>query len=229
MVLVGSAPVYEVVNPVLAGSLFFIAGLNRTLNVYRQNDAGGDYFDAGFLFGLSALFCHGFAVSLLLLVASVFYTRAANWREVSLPVVGFILPPSIFLVVLWLANLPLFEMHLGTASETPIGAHVLSYMLAVVGIAAITGIFGMLKTYGSSGNKAKNSRAVLLIFSIGVSATAGWVFAYEPETAYGLVMLTASWLLPWPFTGRSNRWVSLMAMALIIILMLGWLARIELF
>lgn len=194
-------PVALPVGPILLGGLFFIPGLNATLKVYRQNDGTAHYFNAGFLFGMAALFDGVFGVAGLMLFAAILYTRAAKWRELILPIFGFLLPGSIGIVVLWLFELPLFDIVYNPVSQhapfTPQLRDMAPLLVFVLGI--ILGFGFLINAFGSSSNKSKNSKAVLVMFAGGLVAASVFVYRGNAWAALTLVAFPAAWLFPWPF------------------------------
>lgn len=201
----GSLPVMKPLSPALLGSVFFIAGLNAALKVYRQNDGGAHYFNAGFWIGVATLCSQMYAAAGVALIASVFYTRAANWREVSLPLLGYGLPSAILATLLWLSGQPVFDIvylsgqHTNEVNTLFFLSAGFAIVLAVIGFAAMTAL------RGSSSNKSKNSKAVLLLFTIFFALTGGWTFGSEPESLPILAALICGWMLPWPLL-RGRRW-----------------------
>lgn len=201
----GALPVMQPLSPALLGSIPFIIGLNAALKVYRQNDGGAHYFNAGFWIGVATLCSQMYAAAAVALIASVFYTRAANWREVSLPLLGFALPSSILVTLLWLTDQPLFEivyLQKRGASEV---APLFYIALGLAAVLALIGFGVMTATRGSSSNKSKNSKAVLFLFTIAFALTGGWTFSSEPESLPVLGALICGWLLPWPLL-QGKRW-----------------------
>jgi hypothetical protein len=205
ILLAAAVPAYSPLDPSVVGVFFVIAGLNEVLKVYRQNDAGAHYFNAGFLFGVAALFSHLLLITLPLLLASVFYTRAVNWREIFLPAIGFSLPASFMLTLLWLFDRNPFLFHTPTeACPVDLPTTVLVTLL-VIGLLSLIGLLAMLSTFSASGNKSKNSKAILLIFVIGLLVTAFSMFKSEPHAAQSITITIASLMLPWPLVGRIER------------------------
>jgi hypothetical protein len=194
-------PVALPVGPVLLGGLFFIPGLNATLKVYRQNDGTAHYFNAGFLFGVAALFDGSFALAGLLLFASIFYTRAAKWRELVLPFFGFLLPSAMGIVVLWLFGMPLLDVVYSPSSEhapfSPQLRDIAPLLVFVLGL--LFGFGFLINAFGSSSNKSKNSKAVLVMFAGGLVAASVFVYPGNAMAALTMAAFPAAWVLPWPF------------------------------
>ncbi len=203
--LLCSVPLTSPAQPVLFGTLFFIPGLNATLKVYRQNEVAAHYFNAGFLFGLAVLFSHQFLFAPLLLLAAVFYTRAVNWREIFLPILGFALPTLILTTLFWLFERDPFQMtlHPGISARNELPEVYL--MLTLLAIAILIGVVYMLRSFGSSSNKSKNSKAVLLLFLPGFVAWFLYQFFDELHNSLALAAIPFALLTPWVFLEKRNR------------------------
>lgn len=202
----GALPVMQPVSPALLGSLPFIVGLNAALKVYRQNDGGAHYFNAGFWIGVATLCSQMYAAAGVALIAAVFYTRAANWREVSLPLLGYGLPSALLATMLWLLDEPVFDIVYLKGRPTS-DANTLFFAAAGVAmLLALIGFTSMTALRGSSSNKSKNSKAVLLLFTIAFALTGGWTLGSEPESLPVLGALICGWMLPWPLL-RGRGWM----------------------
>lgn len=227
-------PVATPLDPALVGGVFLLAGLNEMLRVYRQNEVSHYYFNAGFLMGLAAVLAQAYAIAVVVLIASVFYTRAVNWREVALPVVGFVLPSVLFATVLWLFDLPMDRFEYGRSGavfalrRVEIGTSGVLALLALI-VLGVFGLVAMLRSFGSSSNKSKNSKAVLLIFALGFTTTV--LFFYDqalPVVRYLLIALGA-YLFPWPLTGRISTsgklyfYAALAALFALFLSLRGWM------
>lgn len=213
----GTLPVMKPLSPALLGSLPFIAGLNAALKVYRQNDGGAHYFNAGFWIGVATLCSQMYAAAGIALIAAVFYTRAANWREVSLPLLGYGLPSAILATLLWLTDQPVFDIVYLKNAETSEVNTLFFVASGVVLVLVLIGFASMTVLRGSSSNKSKNSKAVLLLFTISFALTGGWTLSSEPESLPVLGTLICGWMLPWPLL-RGKGWVvSLYFMATLIV------------
>ena len=227
-------PVSTPIDPALVGGVFLLAGLNEMLKVYRQNEVSHLYFNAGFLMGLAAVMAQAYAVAIAVLVASVFYTRAVNWREVTLPIIGFALPSVLFATVLWLFDLRIDRFEYGRMGAVfalrriEIGTSGVIALLTLTGL-GVFGLGAMLRSFGSSSNKSKNSKAVLLIFALGFTTTV--MFFYDqalPVVRYLLIALGA-YLFPWPLTGRISTsgklyfYSALVALFVLFVSLRGWM------
>lgn len=222
-------PVSEPVDPALVGGFFFLAGLNSVMKVYRQNEVAHYYFNGAFLIGVAAVVAQPFAIALALLIASVFYTRAVNWREVVLPVIGFCLPAAIFACLLWLFDAPLERIHFGaTNARLSFGNAGIAALLGLL-LLGLVGLTGMLRSFGSSSNKSKNSKAVLLIFILGAMAMAFFFYDGALPVVRYFAIAVGSFLFPWPLTGRLSTsgkmyfYATLAALFVLFLSLRGWI------
>lgn len=88
--LVASAlSLVQISMPALLANLAVLVGVNVLLPVYRQPRALAEYFSAGFWFGLAALTFPPYLSLLAALIVAVVYTRAFNWREHLVSILGF--------------------------------------------------------------------------------------------------------------------------------------------
>ena len=214
-------------SPILLAHTFTILGLNEALKVYRENDGANRYFNAGFLLGCATICSGPFAILGLSLIGSVLYTRAANWRELSLPVIGFLLPFVQFLGILWLLDLPFDTLQFGSSDSTLFswGMEEIFY-LAVLFLAVALGFFFMLGTFGSSSNKSKNSKAVLIIFSVAMVIVAGLLSSYSIRLSLQVLPLVMAWFIPWPFIDAGKRWKNILFPLLVLVTLAPFAMRL---
>lgn len=205
-------------SPVLLAHSFTILGINQALKVYRENDGAHSYFNAGFLLGCASICSGPFAILGLALIAAVLYTRAANWRELSLPIIGFMLPFLQLGALFWLFDQSLVEwMYGATENVAPFSWGISKPVsLGMLVIAGILGFIFMLSSFSSSSNKSKNSKAVLLIFSIGIFAVVGTLSSYSMFLALQAAIMVFAWFLPWPFMDGKKRWANLSFLVLVL-------------
>lgn len=205
-------------SPVLFAHAFTILGMNQALKVYRENDGASSYFNAGFLIGCASVCSGPFSILGVALIASVLYTRAANWRELSLPIIGFTLPFLQFGAVLWLFDIPLNSWFYGSSegSLPYTWSMVKSVSMILLILAGIVGFLFMLGTFGSSSNKSKNSKAVLMMFSIGFFAVIGILSSYSMFLALQASVMVFAWFIPWLFIDGGKRWINIAFLLLVL-------------
>ena len=214
-------------SPIIIAHTFTILALNEALKVYRENDGANRYFNAGFLLGCASICSAPFAILGLALLGSVLYTRAANWRELSLPIIGFFLPFLQFFGILWLIDLPFDTLQFGSidASLFHWGVDEIVF-LATLFLAVVLGFFFMLGTFGSSSNKSKNSKAVLIIFSLVMVAVAGLLSSYSIRLSLQVLPLVIAWFVPWPFIDAGKRWKNILFLLLVVVTLAPFTLRL---
>lgn len=219
VVLAAALPVIQPLSPVLAATPLYLAGIHETLKVYRQPVVIHHYFNAGFIFGTAALLAPSFVTAIFALLASVFYTRTAQWRELMLPLLGFVLPPLFYLVLVWLFGVKTpDDMIYATARLTGnSNALVTWFLYGVVSGLTLLGITRMIGSFPSSSNKSKNSKALLLLFLL---AQFTGMFLWVSDS----VTLQAQWLLPaavplmsYVFFERAGRWQQIVFYLLLVL------------
>lgn len=228
VLLACALPVVYPLSPVLAATPFYLAGINETLKVYRQPVVINHYFNAGFLFGTAALLAPSYVTALPALLAAVFYTRTAQWRELFLPLLGFLFPPLFFLTILWLFGVKTPDDLVYAAGRITGNVAGLSAWI-FYGFAALLTLLGgvrMLGSFNSSSNKSKNSKALLLFFLL-AQCFGSMLWVSESLT------LQAQWLLPaavlllsYSFLEKSGRWQQLVFYLLLLLAamnVVGWL------
>lgn len=216
-------------SPVLLGGIFVIAGMNEALKVFRQNDGAAHYFDAGLLIGISVLCSSVYLGSGLALIAAILYTRAAKWRELLLPVIGLLLPSMIFGVMLWLFGQPLNHWSYGVNTDDWYAPGLpLVIFAACVLIFSLAGLAIKIRSFGSSSNRSKNSKVVLLLFSIAALMEALWMYGDSAMLAAQILFYPAGWYLPWLFTAKKFRIQALLFYILFGAGLVAWASEIGL-
>ena len=201
------AEVFLPVSPIIMGSPFFVLGLNEVLKVYRQNDAADKYFNAGFLFGIAVLFSWHYGWMLGAVIVSVLYTRAAQWREITLPIIGFFLPPLMWVSILWIMEVPFQEQWIGEQhlSRSGLKGSEISF-LSYTAVLAVLGTLEMFRSFGSSSNKSKNSKAVLFFYVLFLLS--GAVYSSIPSGTYSthIAFMGTGFMVPYFFLQRKAGW-----------------------
>jgi hypothetical protein len=78
--------------PLLLANVFALLGLNRHLKIFLQPRVLAEYFEAGFWYGMSAVFFPPFLILLVGVWLCTIITRAFQWREYILPIMAFAVP-----------------------------------------------------------------------------------------------------------------------------------------
>lgn len=226
LVLFWLAPPSVTVSAVLLAMPFFTFSLTILLSVYRQNDAGAAYFNAAFLASVGSLFLTNGAISLLLILLSLLYTRTPNWREITLLILGTAFPPLLFLAISYLADSEVMFHSLGAAAVELPGLT----LLLVVSIGALTtvGLLKLLGTFATSSNKSKNSKAVLMINVIGFIIGAGMLYPSSALDALYLSFLPTVLFIQAIFTAQKKYlWHDLLFAAFVAFAIWYWVTVIN--
>ena len=154
-------------HPFLLLHLLIILAMKQVFDVYRQNDVQHHYFNASFFLGVSMLIVPSSFVLALSLLVSLAYTRSGIWREWAWSIVGFVLPFLIGICIVWLAeDLDLIQQW--GASVVGIDPQSqLNWLAIPFGIWFLFGLKGLINSYRSSSNKARNTKSTSLIFLLG--------------------------------------------------------------
>lgn len=219
VLLASSLPLVLPLSPVLAATPLYLEGINQTLKVYRQPQVTHFYFNAGFLFGASTLLSPSYLTAMLALFAAVFYTRTGQWRELFLPLLGFLLPPLFFLTLVWLFGVKTPDGWVyATADLLGSSSGLAAWMFyAFVGVLTLFGITRMLGSFNSSSNKSKNSKALLLVFLL--AQCIGLPFWVSESLTFQAqwILPTAVLLLSYVFLDRSGRWQQILFYLLVVL------------
>lgn len=79
-------------SPVILSNLFSVMALKRILNIYHQGEIRGTIFRAGIFIGLAAVFYLPSTFLMLILFYDLYVIRSFNWREFTIPIVGWLAP-----------------------------------------------------------------------------------------------------------------------------------------
>ncbi|MDZ4750503.1 MAG: DUF6427 family protein [Flavobacteriales bacterium] len=177
--------------PSLASNIFLLAGLFRCLQVYRQSRALGEYFQAGFWFGMASLTFPPLVVMLLSLWLMVLFTRAFNWREFVLPLLGFGVPFLYWVVwQYWFDSsfdFILFRGYFTLADHSPWESYTWSetYFFIATGTVLLLALPGFLFLGDRPSNKSRNLRVTFLLVVLGLIAAMGieraLIYEYTPS------------------------------------------------
>ena len=149
----------------LSATLFFSFAMRQTGMAFRQQDAKNIYFNAGFLFGLGALFEPTMVYVLPAFLICIAYTRSGDWREWILGILGWLLPVVMAITICWYFD----RMDIINIQWNALGwvtkAWSCHWSQLSLTILTIWSIFGLLGTLASSSNKARNTKTVYLLLS----------------------------------------------------------------
>lgn len=221
LVLFWLTPASVTSTAVLLAIPFFTLCLTILLSIYRQNDAGSAYFNAAFLAAIGALFLTSGGILLFVLLLSLLYTRTPNWREITLLILGASFPSLIFVAVSYLIDKPIkLESDYSSTDQLPV---LTLLFVVVVGGLAIVGLMKLLATFAFSSNKSKNSKAILMINSIGLIGCSIMLYPSSSLSAVYLSLLPFVLLIQSIFTMQKKQlWHELLFASFLVFAIWYW-------
>ena len=88
----GLFPQYQLMNPVLPASLFFMEAIIRIMDGYRKPGIAYNFFDAGILISTGSLFYANLIWFGLLVIIGIALLRTGNPREIAISLLGLVTP-----------------------------------------------------------------------------------------------------------------------------------------
>ncbi len=200
--------------PVLIANVFVLLGLNRHLKIFLQPHVLAEYFEAGFWYGMAAVFFPPYLVLAIGIWLCTIITRAFHWREYVLPIMAFAVP-----FCYWLSWL-FFRDHMDQAIlfRKVLSFDVYAYFsqwhwttrtFVFIALAAL--IFALpryLFLSDRSSNKSKGIRTVFMIMALSMVGSYFTAFALVLKWIVSALLLPVAFLLGYWF---ANYRVSLMA------------------
>lgn len=188
-------------HPFLLLHLLMILAMKQVFDVYRQNDVQHHYFNAAFFLGVSMLIVPSSFVLSIFLLVSLAYTRSGIWREWAWSIVGFVLPFLIGICIVWLAEDPGLIQEWGASVVGIDPQSQLNWLAIPFGIWFLFGLKGLINSYRSSSNKARNTKSTSLIFLLACLSFV--VLNYDASWAALIFasMANLALLLPYHFIG----------------------------
>lgn len=185
--------------PVLIANVFVLLGLNRHLKIFLQPRVLAEYFEAGFWYGMAAVFFPPFLLLALGIWVCTIITRAFHWREYVLPIVAFAVPFCYWLSWLFFRNhldqAVLFRKVLSFDVQTYFSQwHWTTRAFIYTALASL--VFALpryLFLSDRSSNKSKGIRTVFIIMALSM------VGAYFVAFSLVLKWIVAALLLPVAF------------------------------
>ena len=188
-------------HPFLLLHLLIILAMKQVFDVYRQNDVQHHYFNAAFFLGVSMLIVPSSFVLALSLLVSLAYTRSGIWREWAWSIVGFVLPFLIGICIVWLAeDLDLIQQWRASVVGIDLQSQ-LNWLAIPFGVWFLFGLKGLINSYRSSSNKARNTKSTSLIFLLGCLSFV--ILNYDGSWAALIfaTLVNVALLLPYHFIG----------------------------
>lgn len=189
-------------HPFLLLHLLLLLAMRQVFEVYRQNEVQHHYFNAAFFLGCAMLFIPSSFVLAIALLVSLAYTRSGIWREWAWSIVGFILPFLIAITLVWLGEDLQWIKHWQISIVGIDLQEKMNWLAVPMGIWFVLGLRGLAKSYGSSSNKARNTKSTSVIFLLACFAFV--LINYEVSWAALVFAALANMalLFPYPFEGE---------------------------
>lgn len=156
----------------LIAILFLLFTIRRLMFIYRQTTVYRELFDAGILLALASLFYVPFVAFFLALWITVLVLRPFNWREILMPLAGFITISFIFSALNYLFNWGVWES-LPDQLELPakqVAATPIIWLRYLILIAVLLLAFISGKTFIVAMNRSttrnQNLKLILLLFAL---------------------------------------------------------------
>jgi hypothetical protein len=187
--------------PALAANVAVIIGLNRFLEVFRQNRALSEYFIAGFWIGAGALLFPPYLVLAAGLVISILNTRSFNWRELILPLLAFATPFVYWLVwKFWwnqLDSLVLFRKIY--TFDPPKGPdwndnYTRTYGI-MIGVSFLLALRSFIFISDRSSNKARSVKRIFLLMSLFMLGSAGVCLILVGQWVPEVILLPVTFIM----------------------------------
>ncbi len=216
-------------HPFLLLHLLLLLAMRQVFEVYRQNEVQHHYFNAALFLGCAMLFIPSSFVLAIALLVSLAYTRSGIWREWAWSIVGFVLPFLTALTLVWLSEDLQWIKHWQSSIVGVDLQEKMDWLAVPMGIWVVLGLRGLISSYGSSSNKARNTKSSSLIFLL-----ACFVFVlinYDASWA-ALVFATLaniSLLFPYPFEREKIKFVHHLLFAFLVGSSLFFFVRSALF
>jgi hypothetical protein len=97
-------PQYQILNPALPASLFIIFALKRMLESYNKQGVAYNFFDVGILIGTGSLFYANLIWFGTLIFIGIAIFRSVNVKEISVSILGLIIPYIIMFGLYYMLN-----------------------------------------------------------------------------------------------------------------------------
>ncbi len=155
--------------PLLA-TILVLLGLQAITKVYRQNNASSEYFSGALWFGIASIAWNSMIILLPFLIVCIIFTRAMNWREYIVALVGYFLPYFWLLSMCYLleanqilqSTISISPDQFSKTLSLPFEWHTLLFV-GTMALLILLSLRSFLSTYGQSTNQSKNTKNITLI------------------------------------------------------------------
>jgi len=189
----GLFPHFQTLNPVLPAALFLIIALRRIMASYRRGGVSINFFDAGILISVGALFYANLIWFGLVVFIGIAILRTGNIREIFYAVVGLCIPVAITVGILYATGRDIssfFEdLRYNLFAET--GDYYLSRVviagLFIAGLSLLICLFYLISSMSTKKIKSRKTFTELIWILI-ISAT---IFFVLPSTSVEIIYIAA--------------------------------------
>lgn len=192
VVLMSSAPVINVLHPVLISNFIIIAVMNQMLSIYKSKEPYIAVLQSGILISIASWIYFPYVTFILFLWLLFFVYQIYTWREWLISVIGFLLP-YIYLAVYYFLTDQLFEVantfyfHLAVLPRLnlPTSEYVLIVWFFIAILVALS-IFRLFPGLFEGRLEARKKTRALLMFLLIAVASAVYSGSFIP---YHLTLL----------------------------------------
>lgn len=172
--------------PLIAVNLVLL-GLQSITKVYRQNNASSEYFTGALWFGIASIAWKSMIILLPFLVVCIVFTRAMNWREYIVALVGYFLPYFWLWACCYLldANHVIQSVIAISPSQFSDTLNLSSewyniFFMGTIALVLLLSLRSYIAAYGQSTNQSKNTKSITLIAlmcfaAIGLITPGQWI------------------------------------------------------
>lgn len=201
----------------LLAQTFIALALHQMWQVYRQGDAKHLYFNATFFIGCSALIVPNTSWLFIAALVSLAYTRSGIWREWAWSLIGFILPATIVLTLLWFNDsIDLVQHWTQNFGWQPKGSLSLSASIPL-SLLILWGVKELMVTYSATSNKSRNTKTVALFMALAILSVSILELSNNVNMAWFFMLPVSSLLIPFiVLKDKRTWWMKLIFWALLL-------------
>ncbi len=189
----GLFPHFQTLNPVLPAALFLIIALRRIIASYRRGGVSINFFDAGILISVGALFYANLIWFGLIVFIGIAILRTGNPKEIFFAILGLCIPVAITLGILYITGRDIsrffIDFRYNLFAET--GDYYLSRIvisgLFVAGLSLLICFFYLISSMNTKKIRSRKTFTELIWILI-ISAT---IFFVLPSTSVEIMYIAA--------------------------------------
>jgi hypothetical protein len=216
-------PVYQVLNPVLPASLFFMIALRRIIDSYRIPGTAYNFFDAGILIGIGTLFYADLLWFGLLVIAGILLFRTISLSEIILSLLGLVTPMilaiGLYYVLgrdIWLFLDDIYDNLLGKVTGLPF-SRLTVILLIYTGLVLVVSTGFLVMRMSSKKIKSRKTFS-LLLWAILIALA---IFIFVPSVSIEIIWIAsipASYLAAHYFVFERKRIFAEITFSLLVVL-----------